>query len=173
MFGVSSSASRAHRAGGGTTAGRRMLIVAAALLAGGAGVPFAGQALADHSVHVDPLSKASVDDRIKVNWDDPADVITYRITLQPDGATPWHYHPGPHIVSVASGTVTVYEADCRTRAYPAGSGFFDPGESFPAERQHVHVARNDGVTPAVLLVTDIRQPGGPLRVDVPAPASCF
>ena len=153
---------------------RRTFIGIAAVLVAGAGVPFAAQALADHvPVLVDPLSRVSVDDRIKVNWDDPADVITYRITLQPGGATPWHFHPGPHLVSVAAGTVTVYEADCTTEDFPAGSGFFDPGESFPGQRQHVHVARNDGTAPAVLLVTDIRTPGDALRVDVPAPATCF
>ncbi|MEO7442535.1 MAG: cupin domain-containing protein [Acidimicrobiales bacterium] len=132
------------------------------------------QAIADHApVHVDALTKVTVDDRIKVNTKDLSEVTTYRITLQPGGATPWHYHPGPHMVSVGAGTVTVYEADCATTPYPAGQGFFDPGKSSPPSRQHVHLARNDGSVPAVLLVTDIRRPGEPLRVDVPAPASCF
>ena len=147
--------------------------MAAWVLAVGVGIPFASEAMASHPVHVDILSKAAVADRVKVNWDDPAEVTTYQITLQPGAATPWHYHPGPHLVSIAAGTVTVYEADCGTTPYPAGSGFFDPGESFPAQRQHVHVARNDGAIPAVLLVTDIRRPGDPLRADVPAPATCF
>lgn len=143
------------------------------LLAGAALVQSEG-AVADHTpVHVDILSKVTVDDRIKVNTKDPSEVTTYRITLQPGASTPWHYHPGPHVVSIGAGAVTVYEADCSTTAYPAGQGFFDPGESFPDARQHLHVARNDGTVPAVLLVTDVRQPGQPLRVDVAAPADCF
>ena len=148
--------------------------MAAWMVAMGVGIPFASQAVAHHvPVHVDILGRAGVADRIKVNWSDPAEVVTYRITLQPGAATPWHYHPGPHLVSIVSGPVTVYEADCTTTSYPTGAGFFDPGESRPAQRQHVHVARNDGTAPAVLLVTDIRVPGDPLRVDVPAPATCF
>ena len=159
------------RTGTGRPRGRT---VAAWLLAMGAGVPFVSHAAADHvPVHVDMLGRAAVADRIKVNWHEPAEVITYRITLQPGAATPWHYHPGPHLVSVVSGPVTVYEADCTTTTYATGAGFFDPGESQPAQRQHVHVARNDGGAPAVLLVTDIRAPGDPLRVDVPPPATCF
>ena len=76
-------------------------------------------------------------------------------------------------MSIVSGPVTVYEADCTTTRYPTGAGFFDPGDSRPAQRRHLHVARNDGTVPAVPLVTDIRVPGDPLRVDAPAPASCF
>jgi len=144
------------------------------LLAGAALVQSEG-AVADHNpIHVDFLSKATVDDRIKVNTKDASEVTTYRITLQPGASTPWHYHPGPHVVSIGPGAdVTVYEADCSRTAYKPSQGFFDPGESFPDARQHVHVARNEGTVPAVLLVTDIRQPGQPLRVDVAAPAACF
>ncbi len=149
----------------------RRPILAGAVLLVAAGI--APTALADHAVHVDGLSKVIVDDRVKVNRRGPSEVSTYRITLQPGAATPWHYHPGPHLVSIASGTVTVYEADCSTDIYPEGTGFFDPGKSWPPQRRHVHTARNDGDSPAVLVVTDIREPGELLRVDVPPPASCF
>ena len=164
-----------RRAINSTGAGsRRSRTGAAGLLVVALTIPFASRAVADHQpVHVDVLSRATVDDRIAIKTHSPAEVITYRIELQPGAATPWHYHPGPHLVSIASGVVTVYEADCGTTQYRAGKGFFDPGRTRPAHRQHVHVARNDGDVPAVLLVTDVRSPGAPLRVDVPAPATCF
>ena len=157
-----------------TSKNRGKRTAAAGLLLLGAALAHSERAIADHApVHVETLSRATTGDRIKVNTKGPSEVITYRITLQPGAATPWHYHPGPHLVSIGAGAVTVYEADCATTSYPTGRGFFDPGEDFPTARQHVHVARNDGSVPAVLLVTDIRRPGEPLRVDVPAPATCF
>lgn len=143
---------------------------AAAVASGLLFVGAAAQAVADDvPVHVEGLSKAEVEDRIKIRTREPSEITTYRITLQPGAATPWHYHPGPHLVSIARGAVTVYEADCAKTTYDAGHGFFDPGD----KRPHIHVARNDGNLPAVLVVTDVRPGGGPVRVDVPAPAACF
>jgi quercetin dioxygenase-like cupin family protein len=46
------------------------------------------------------------------------------------GALAWHTHPGPAIVTVASGTFTYQDShggQCRSTTYSAGEGFFDPG----------------------------------------------
>jgi len=99
-------------------------------------------------------ANARVADAIRIKEKDGAQVITSHITLQPGGHAPWHYHPGPHIVSVRTGTVQLYETDCSFRTYPAGSGFFDPGDT---RQTHVHTLRNSSATePAEVVITDIR-----------------
>lgn len=113
-----------------------------------------------------------VSDEILIKEKDGAQVITSHITLQPGGHAPWHYHPGPHVVSVRSGTVQVYETDCSLRTYPTGSGFFDPGDT---RVPHVHTLRNPSATEsAEIVITDIRTDDlRPAVVADPQPAPCF
>ncbi len=118
-------------------------------------------------------SNVRVEDPIRLRTRGASQVIVAHISVQPGGHTPWHYHPGPHIVSVKTGVVEVYETDCRRRAYPAGTGFFDPG---PTRRPHIHTLRNPSATQtAEVVVTDIRA-GDDLRPTVvadPQPSPCF
>lgn len=98
--------------------------------------------------------EANVSDPIVIKEKRGAQVLSAHITVAPRGHTPWHYHPGPHFVSVRTGTVEIYETDCTSRAYPAGSGFFDPG---PTDHPHIHTLYNPSDTePAEVLITDIR-----------------
>lgn len=117
-------------------------------------------------------SNVRVEDRIRIKEKGGSHVIVAHITVEPGGHTPWHYHPGPHIVSVKTGTVEVHETDCSSTSYPAGSGFFDPG---PTQRPHIHTLRNPSATErAEVVITDIRS--GDLRPTIPAdpqPAPCF
>ncbi len=117
-------------------------------------------------------SNVRVEDPIRVKANQGAQVIVAHITVQPGGHTPWHYHPGPHLVSVRTGTVQVYETDCTATTYPAGTGFFDPGGT---PRPHVHTLRNPSQEqPAEVVITDVRD--GDLRPTVvvePQPAPCF
>lgn len=116
-------------------------------------------------------SSVQVADRIRMNEKPGAQVITYHITVEPGGHAPWHYHPGPHLVSVRSGTVRVYETDCSYKAYPAGTGFYDPG---PTNRPHVHTLSNPSSEPAEIVVTDVRSDDlRPAVVVDPQPAPCF
>ncbi len=121
----------------------------------------------------DEESNVQVDDAIRINEKAGARVIVTHITVEPGGHTPWHYHPGPHIVSVWSGTVEVYETDCSFTSYPTGTGFFDPG---PTHRPHVHTLRNPSAThPAEVVITDIRSDDDvrPTIAVNPQPAPCF
>ncbi len=62
----------------------------------------------------------------------------------PGGHTPWHYHPGAHVVAVVAGTVTVLETDCVPRGeFTKGQGFFDPGSDKP---RHIHMLYNSGTS---------------------------
>lgn len=117
-------------------------------------------------------SNVRVEESIRIKEKPGSQVIVAHITVEPGGHTPWHYHPGPHIVSVKTGTVQVYETDCSSTNYPAGTGFFDPGLT---QRPHIHTLRNPSATErAEVVITDIRS--GDLRPTIPAdpqPAPCF
>lgn len=117
-------------------------------------------------------SNVRVEDRIRIKEKDGARVITAHITVAPRGHTPWHYHPGPHFVSVRSGTVEVWETDCSKQSYPAGTGFFDPGG---ARHPHVHTLLNPSWSEtAEVVVTDLRTDDlRPTVAVTPEPRPCF
>lgn len=100
-----------------------------------------------------------------VHVDDPTQMVMARIAFAPGGALPWHSHPGPALVTVFSGTLTLVDGDdCSVRQYGAGQSFIDPGQG------HVHVGLNTGSVETVLFVTYLDVPVGtsPLMV-APAP----
>lgn len=114
-----------------------------------------------------------VDDPIHINMRPGTQVTTTRLTVDPGGHTAWHYHPGPHVVAVTAGKVTVFETDCTPRGYfAAGDGFYDPGTAKP---RRVHTLYNPpGNGSAELVITDFREPGEKLTVPVvPQPEDCF
>ena len=124
-------------------------------------------------------ANVAVNGPIRINVKEDARVITTHITVAPGGHTGWHSHPGPHFVSVRTGTVVVYETDCSIRGtFPAGTGFFDPGSTSPSHVQasrDIHTLRNPSPTEAAeVIITDIREGGQPPTVNVaPQPPSCF
>jgi quercetin dioxygenase-like cupin family protein len=92
-------------------------------------------------------------DVIHVN--DPSDVVMVRITFQPGGSSGWHTHPGPAIISVAAGELTVVDGeDCAVHHYPAGTAFVDPGQG------HVHVPINTSTGETVVYATYLGVPAG-------------
>ncbi len=118
---------------------RWILATAAASLAVGVGVAVAG-----HGPVADP---ATVPGGLLAAHNDVANIeissfaravkngradVFIRHFVFPAGAGPtgWHTHPGPAIVTVASGTFAYQDSHggtCRTRWYSAGEGFFDKG----------------------------------------------
>jgi quercetin dioxygenase-like cupin family protein len=54
-----------------------------------------------------------------------SDLYITQNTFQPGGQTGWHTHPGPSMVTVTEGTVTVYEDDCTFATYSVGESFTD------------------------------------------------
>jgi quercetin dioxygenase-like cupin family protein len=93
------------------------------------------------------------------------DVFLQHVRLAAGAPTAWHTHPGPAVVTVASGSLT-YEDACLRRAYPAGTGFVDEGFG------HVHraVAGPDG---ADFYVTYLLPHGTPNQlIPTDPPSSC-
>jgi quercetin dioxygenase-like cupin family protein len=100
----------------------------------------------------------------------PSDVAVQQVTVAPGGTTGWHSHPGPAVVIVKAGALTLYDEDdrrCKGTTYSAGKVFIDEGYG------HVHVGRNEGTTNAELYVTFLDVPVGvDPRIDVPSPGNC-
>lgn len=102
---------------------------------------------------------------------DARDTVMQRIEIGPGGHTGWHSHPGPVVVLVKAGELTLYDGDdprCTGRTYSAGQAFMDIGQG------HVHIGRNQSSSQNVeLLVTyfDV-PPGGAFRIDAVDPGNC-
>jgi hypothetical protein len=98
------------------------------------------------------------------------ETVMQQILIAPGGSTGWHSHPGPAVALVKTGELTLFSSEdvtCTGRTFSAGQGFVDSGQG------HVHIARNLTQNPTEVWVTyfDV-PPGGSVRVDAPAPASC-
>jgi quercetin dioxygenase-like cupin family protein len=102
-----------------------------------------------------------------VHVPDAQDTVLQQMVLAPGGQTGWHTHPGPAVVLIKSGTLTLYSLEstgCVPRIYSAGQAFVDSGQG------HVHLAANQGTENVELWVTffDV-PPGGPFRLDAANP----
>lgn len=80
-----------------------------------------------------------------------------------------HSHPGPTIVTVLSGTLTLYHAaDCTEGIdYTAGQSF----SNLPPE---IHLARNEGAGRLVIFASyfvPVTTPPVVLRIDQPSPGA--
>ena len=96
------------------------------------------------------------------------DVHILENRIVPGGTFGWHSHPGPSIVVVKSGALTLYHGDdptCTPHVIAAGSGFIDDGGD-------VHVVRNEGTVDAVVYVTSLVPKGAARRIDEPSPGFC-
>lgn len=78
-----------------------------------------------------------------------SDVAVVKASLTPDGYTYWHGHPGPSVVIVTAGEITVLEpapnGACQSRTYGVGDAFFHGTGN--------HDFRNEGSETAEFLIT--------------------
>ena len=95
----------------------------------------------------------------------PSDVYVTSITIKPGGYSGWHSHPGPSIISVKSGTLTLYD-DCIDPTVPL---HFASGSGLVEDAECVHNVKNEGDTDLVFVVVQIVPLGAPRRIDEPAP----
>jgi hypothetical protein len=164
-----------------STARRAVTVLTVAALSGltaWTGLAIAHTATTPFGIDMIDQDKVVVDDPININMRRGTQVTTTRLTVHPGGHTAWHYHPGPHVVAVTAGNVTVFETDCLPRGhFAAGEGFYDPGTDRP---RRVHTLYNRAGTEeepgiiAELVITDFREPGEALTVPVlPQPEDCF
>jgi len=101
---------------------------------------------------------------IKLATRGPIDVATVHVTFQPGGSTGWHVHPGPALVTVKTGQLTLHRAKgCRTRSFSAGQTFLEFGPD------DVNLTRNETGGATETLVTFLLPVGAPITVDAPRP----
>jgi quercetin dioxygenase-like cupin family protein len=126
-------------------------------------------------VHITPLSQATIPpvradgEGIRIRTRGPKAMLVTSITVDPGGSFGWHTHPGPVLVSIGSGTLTLVEPNghgCGVENVSAGQGFIEGGGD-------VHLARNDTSTPVRLNATFLAQPGTTeFLTTVPEPRQC-
>jgi len=110
----------------------------------------------DNTVHLNS-------DRVKFQTKGPTDVRVQMIVFDPGGYSGWHHHPGFVIVSVNTGSVTVWHSDCSQETYGAGSAFVESGDD-PGQ-----VTSAGGATTYVTYVVPNVNPLV-FKIDDPAPA---
>jgi len=100
------------------------------------------------------------------------DVYVLENVIAPGGTFGWHSHPGPSLVIVKSGTLSVYHApDCTRQDFgpgsPLGSTFIDQGHD-------LHVVSNNGAVDADVYVVSFVPAGFQRRIneDNPNPSVC-
>lgn len=102
-----------------------------------------------------------------------SDLFVQSNVWSPGGSSGWHTHPGPSLIAITQGAVTVYESDdptCSPHIYgpgmALGATFIDAGDD------HVHIIRNEtaaearGVAVQLIPATAVR------RIDAPHPLNC-
>ena len=141
---------------------KRLLILAALL--GALGTTAVALAAGGSPITEKILGAASISHPYTIDVTKPADVIDAQATVPPGASFGWHYHRAAVVVVVKSGTLTLYDSadrTCTPQRYHAGQGFTE-------KPHHVHLARNEGRTTAVVLVTYLGLKHG-VNPDVPAP----
>lgn len=102
-----------------------------------------------------------------------ADMVVAQITVAPGASIGWHSHPGPAVVVVVTGTLTIYDGDdptCTGRSYGPGTASPSYGEAFVDLGQgHVHDARNEGTELVTVYVTYFDVPPPPHGALIPHP----
>lgn len=156
------------------------IAVLGVLLLGIVAVPALGSHVIVDPTTVPPNFLAAHNDVANIEIDSFARVVKnghadafIRHFVFPAGAGPlaWHTHPGPAIVTVASGTFTYQDSHggrCRSTTYSAGEGFFDPGLG------HVHrgIPGPGGAHLYTLWLTPSGTPTETITAGIVAPEAC-
>jgi quercetin dioxygenase-like cupin family protein len=82
------------------------------------------------------------------------DVAVAHLTFAPGASTGWHRHPGPTVVTVTAGELTVTSRDCQQHTY-------SPGQTFVEQGPRRHLAANTADTTTETIVTFFVPTGAP------------
>jgi hypothetical protein len=105
---------------------------------------------------------------VELESHDNTDIAVANIVVTPGGHSGWHYHPGPVLVVVKTGTITFYMEDdhsCSKQVHRAGTTFIEKGGM-------VGIARNEGTVEATVVATFFVPAGSPTRLEARAPRNC-
>lgn len=104
----------------------------------------------------------------RINVKGATDIHVLENRIAPGGTFGWHSHPGPSIVIVKTGALTLYRGDdptCTPEVIGAGFGFVDDGGD-------IHVVRNEGTVETIVYVTSLVPRDAARRIDEPSPGNC-
>ena len=96
------------------------------------------------------------------------DVVQVKVRLAPGAIGPWHYHPGPALIVVKSGTfkLTQDEEGCPSEGeFPAGSVLFE-------KPYHVHRPSNPGSEQTEIYITFVVPPAPTPDQIITEPRAC-
>ncbi len=155
-----------------TTAAISAALAGAALATPPSGI-LSGTVLA-RAAFADPVDiKFKVDDQAQevIHVQNAGETVVQQIVIGPGGQTGWHSHPGPVVVLIKAGELTLYSSEdptCTPRTYSAGQAFVDSGQG------HVHIARNLSLSQNTELWATYFDvpPGGAFRLDAANPGNC-
>lgn len=105
--------------------------------------------------------------RVMLRTQGPIEIANQRIVAEPGATFGWHSHPGPTVVTVLRGTLSLYHAEHCTDGIRYG-----PGTSFSNLPDEVHLARNEGTEELVIYAfyfVPATTPPVALRIDQPSP----
>lgn len=113
------------------------------------------------------IGAGATDETYKLKARPDTNTVVASFTFGPNSSTGWHTHPGRTLVTVKSGTFTVYHAEeCEPMVY-------GPGDAFVELPTTVHVGRNETSEPVELGVVFFKVPiDGSPRIDQPQPETC-
>jgi quercetin dioxygenase-like cupin family protein len=162
------------------------IIVVAVLAAFGAGVALAtppsglfSELLARGAAGTFRIQDKSM--KLSIQAKKATDVAVVRATIEPGGYTGWHGHPGPSLVIVKSGTLTMYQPSRRHGEDDDDEGqgrercveqTFGPGQVF-VHPEDVHNFVNAGSEKLEFFVVYfVPEAAAPLLRDEPVPPGC-
>jgi quercetin dioxygenase-like cupin family protein len=96
--------------------------------------------------------------KTKANTDLGVDLLT----VQPGGFSGWHSHAGPVYITVKTGAITWYAADCSSRTLHAGDTFIEQAHT-------VHFVENAADEVTTFVAVAPRPRGAPGRLDADEP----
>ncbi len=147
--------------GAGVLAVLGLLSLAVAVWAVGTGAPAAV------SAQQSSVSLASAMDVATSQTHEPVAHRASTSFYAPGQSSGWHRHRGLHLVTVVSGTLTVYDRDCTAATYGAGQEYVGGEEP--------HLAPNETEMNLEMAVTYLPRPAHTMegfRIDEPPPALC-
>lgn len=134
-----------------------------------AGATVLGMSLAAGTAHATPPGPGVTGATLTQTTVGDTDYILREITVPPGQSTGWHYHDGTLHGSIKQGTLSHFDATCKSDGvYTAGDTISEPSGA-----DHVHIGRNLGTTPLVLDVLYVLPHGAPLSEDAPNPGCAF
>ena len=129
---------------------------------------------------IDAMAKTDIDPgtatdfwQVRVEAKGATDLYVLENVIAPGGTFGWHSHPGPSLVIVKAGTLSVYQGpDCAPQDFGPGSAL---GSTFTDQGHDVHMVRNNSTTDvADVYVVSFVPAGFQRRIneDNPNPSVC-